>query len=483
MIKIVGLGPGSINDLTMGAVQSLKETNNVFLRTERHPVVEYLKKENINFLSYDYIYEKANDFDEVYNDIAKNLVDNYFKCEELVYAVPGNPLESEKSVTNLIELCKEKSIEYKVIPAISFLDVMMSRLEIDFTDGIRVVDAFDISNEILDKRVGTIITQVYNQLIASEVKIKLGEYYNDETEVIYCKAVGVEGQESVKRIPLYELDMQEDLDYLTYIYIPKDINNKKDIYDLINIIDILRGENGCPWDREQTYDSIKGAIIEESYEVYDAIINKDDNALIEELGDVLLQVVFHSSIGKEEGYFNFGDVIQGICDKMIYRHPHVFGDTNAENSKEVLNNWDELKKKEKNFNTLTDELRGIAKSLPALVRATKVQNKVKKVGFDFSDVNEAMKKVEEELNEVLSVYKSENKAKITEEVGDLIFSCVNICRFLEIDPEEALGLTIDKFINRFNYIEESARDKKSNIDKITVEEMNILWEEAKKLKK
>ncbi|MDS0525302.1 nucleoside triphosphate pyrophosphohydrolase [Clostridium sp. SHJSY1] len=483
MIKIVGLGPGSINDITMGAVQTLKEANNVFLRTERHPVVEYLKKENINFVSYDYVYEKANDFDEVYNDIARDLIDKYSKCKELVYAVPGNPLESEKSVTNLIDLCKENSIEYHVIPAISFLDIMMNKLEIDFTDGIRVVDAFDISNEIFDKRVGTIITQVYNQFIASEVKIRLGEYYNDETEVLYCKAIGIEGKERVKRIPLYELDMQEDMDYLTYVYIPKDIENKKDVYDLINIIDILRGENGCPWDREQTHDSIKSAIIEESYEVYDAIINEDDNALIEELGDVLLQVIFHSVIGKEDGYFNFGDVIQGICDKMIYRHPHVFGDLSAETSKDVLNNWDELKKKEKNFNTLTEELKGIAKSLPALVRANKVQNKAKKVGFDFKNVDEAIEKVKEELNEVLSVYKSENKAKITEEVGDLIFSCVNICRFLEIDSEEALNFTIEKFINRFNYIEEKSIENKTNIGKITVEEMNILWEEAKKLKK
>jgi tetrapyrrole methylase family protein/MazG family protein len=483
MIKIVGLGPGCIDDLTMGAVKALKESNNVIIRTEKHPVIEKLKAEGISFISYDYVYEKVSNFDDVYEEIADDLINKHSESGDLVYAVPGHPLESEKSVANLISLCKEKSIEYKVIPAISFLDVMMSRLEIDSTDGIKVVDAFDIDNQIFDKRVGTVITQVYNPFIASEVKIKLGEYYNDETEIIYCKAMGVEGQESIRKIPLYELDMQEDLDYLTFVYIPKDIDNKKDIYDLISIIDKLRGEDGCPWDIEQTHDSIKGAIIEESYEVYDAIINEDDNALIEELGDVLLQVIFHSAIGKEDGYFNFTDVIQGICDKMIYRHPHVFGNENVKNSKEVLVNWDELKKKEKNFNNITDELRGIARALPALVRANKVQKKVEKVGFDWDNIEDITKKVEEELNEVLDVYKSENRAKITEEVGDLIFSCVNVCRFLEIDAEEALNFTTDKFIKRFNFIEEKSREKKVNLENMPIEEMNILWEEAKKLEK
>ncbi|MBD7910968.1 nucleoside triphosphate pyrophosphohydrolase [Clostridium cibarium] len=483
MIKIVGLGPGNIDELTIGAINTLKEKSDVIVRTEKHPVVEYLKTEGVNFTSYDYVYEELTNFDKVYEEIASDLINKHKERGNLVYAVPGHPLEAEKSVTNLINLCKENSVKYEIVPATSFLDVIMNRLEIDFTDGIKVVDAFDIDKQIFDKRVGTVITQVYNQFIASEVKIKLGEYYSDETEIIYCRAIGVEGEESIRNIPLYELDMQDDLDYLTSVYVPRDIKNKKDIYDLMDIIDILRGENGCPWDMEQTHDSIKSAIIEESYEVYEAIKNEDDNALIEELGDVLLQIIFHSAIGREEGYFNFGDVIQGICDKMIYRHPHVFGNSNVKDSREVLENWDELKKKEKNFNTIGDELEGIAKALPALVRASKVQKKVKKVGFDWDNIEDVIKKVEEEINEVLDVYKSENRARITEEVGDLIFSCVNFCRFLGVDAEEALNFTTDKFIKRFNYIEEKSRERRVSLESMPIEEMNILWEDAKKLEK
>ena len=275
--------------------------------------------------------------------------------------------------------------------------------------------------------------------------------------------------------------MQEDIDYLTSVYIPKDLNNKKDINDLINLIEVLRGDEGCPWDREQTHESIKNAIVEESYEVKDAIENEDDNALIEELGDVLLHVIFHSSIGKEDGYFDFNDVVEGIYNKMINRHPHIFKNQEICNSEEVVQNWDEIKKEEKGFETVTDELNAVAKALPALIRAHKIQNKAKKVGFDWDNVEDAAKKVVEELNEVLDAYNTENKGNITEEVGDLLFSCVNVARFLNIDEEEALNNTTDKFIRRFSYIEEQANKLGKNLKEMSLEEMDKLWNDAKKL--
>ena len=248
--------------------------------------------------------------------------------------------------------------------------------------------------------------------------------------------------------------MQEDIDYLTSVYIPKDIKNKKDFYDLVDTIEILRSENGCAWDREQTHESIKNALLEEAYEVIEAIEDDNIDGLIEELGDVLLQVVFHSIIGKEDGYFNISDVIEAITSKMIYRHPHVFGNETANASDEVLANWDELKKKEKSYETLAEEINGIAKTLPALIKAHKVQKKVSKVGFDFESVNEAVKKIEEEINEVLDVYKTNNREKIINEVGDLLFACVNVSRLLNVDEEEALNKSTKKFIKRFNFVEE-----------------------------
>ncbi|WP_255993697.1 nucleoside triphosphate pyrophosphohydrolase [Clostridium perfringens] len=479
MLKIMGLGPGAYEALTIGALKELKNNKNIYFRTEKHPTVDFLKDEGIKFESYDHAYEKYNSFDDVYKYIAEDLITKIKDDEDLIYAVPGHPLVAEKSVVNLIELCKENNIQYEVLPAVSFVDAMMEALQVDPIEGVKIIDAFDMKNQILDKRVGTIITQVYNNFIASEVKLRLLEGYEDDTEIIFVRAAGVEGLESIRKIPLYELDWQEDIDYLTSIYIPKDLGNKKDFQDLLDIIETLRNPGGCPWDREQTHESLKSALLEECYEVIDAIENEDEDALIEELGDVLLQVVFHASIGKEDGYFDIMDVIGGISNKMINRHPHVFGNEEANTSEQVLVNWDEIKKEEKGIKTLTEEMQNIAKSLPATTRAYKVQKKAKKVGFDWDDINCAMDKVKEELNEIKEVYNCEDKSIIEGEVGDLLFACINVARFLEVDGELALDKTIKKFIKRFSYIENEAIKNNKNLKDMTLEEMDKLWEEAK----
>ena len=479
MLKIMGLGPGAYEALTIGALKELKNNKNIYFRTEKHPTVDFLKDEGIKFESYDHAYEKYDSFDDVYKYIAEDLITKIKDDEDLIYAVPGHPLVAEKSVINLIELCKENNVQYEVLPAVSFVDAMMEALQVDPIEGVKIIDAFDMKNQILDKRIGTIITQVYNKFIASEVKLRLLEGYEDDTEIIFVRAAGVEGLESIRQIPLYELDWQEDIDYLTSIYIPKDLGNKKDFQDLLDIIETLRNPGGCPWDREQTHESLKSALLEECYEVIDAIENEDEDALIEELGDVLLQVVFHASIGKEDGYFDIMDVIGGISNKMINRHPHVFGNEEANTSEQVLVNWDEIKKEEKGIKTLTEEMQNIAKSLPATTRAYKVQKKAKKVGFDWNDVNYAMDKVKEELNEIKEVYNCEDKSIIEGEVGDLLFACINVARFLEVDGELALDKTIKKFIKRFSYIENEAIKNNKNLKDMTLEEMDKLWEEAK----
>ena len=479
MLKIMGLGPGAYEALTIGALKELKNNKNIYFRTEKHPTVDFLKDEGIKFESYDHAYEKYDSFDDVYKYIAEDLITKIKDDEDLIYAVPGHPLVAEKSVINLIELCKENNVQYEVLPAVSFVDAMMEALQVDPIEGVKIIDAFDMKNQILDKRIGTIITQVYNKFIASEVKLRLLEGYEDDTEIIFVRAAGVEGLESIRKIPLYELDWQEDIDYLTSIYIPKDLGNKKDFQDLLDIIETLRNPGGCPWDREQTHESLKSALLEECYEVIDAIENEDEDALIEELGDVLLQVVFHASIGKEDGCFDIMDVIGGISNKMINRHPHVFGNEEANTSEQVLVNWDEIKKEEKGIKTLTEEMQNIAKSLPATTRAYKVQKKAKKVGFDWNDVNYAMDKVKEELNEIKEVYNCEDKSIIEGEVGDLLFACINVARFLEVDGELALDKTIKKFIKRFSYIENEAIKNNKNLKDMTLEEMDKLWEEAK----
>ncbi|ENK0840085.1 nucleoside triphosphate pyrophosphohydrolase [Clostridium botulinum] len=479
MINIIGLGPGSKGSITLGTIDSLKTVDKVFLRTEKHPTVEYINKLGITYETFDGEYEVGESFDDVYNSIAKSLIEASKDYSDIIYAVPGHPLVAEKSVDILIKLCRQNNIKFKILPAVSFVDALMESLLLDPVEGLKIIDAFDIKNQVMDKRIGTIITQVYDKFIASEVKLNLMNYYKDDTEIFFVRAAGIEGLEEIRKIPLYELDRQHNIDHLTSVYIPKVSNNNYDFMDLLDIMDRLRGEDGCPWDKEQTHTSLKKYLIEESYEVIEAIDNKDVDMLIEELGDVLLQVVFHSQIGKEDGFFEIKDVIQSICDKMINRHPHVFSDLEINNSNEVLENWDKIKSMEQGNETYTDSIRHIAKTLPALMRADKVQKKAAKVGFDWENIEDAMKKIIEEYKEIEDVYKSKNKVKILEEIGDLLFSVVNVARFLDIDPENALNYSIDKFINRFQYIEDEAIAMGRSLDNMSLEEMDELWKEAK----
>lgn len=481
MIRVVGLGPGTKEALTIGAVDALKSSHNVYLRTEKHPTVGFLKDQGIKFSTFDNKYEEASEFNEVYESIANELVKLHKEKGELVYAVPGHPLVAESSVSILLKLCRENNIEIDLIPAVSFIDAIIERLHIDPIDGLKIVDAFEIGPYTFDKRVGTIITQVYDRFIASEVKLKLLDYYRDtsDMEIYYIRAAGIKGMEVIRKIKLYELDRQEDIDYLTSFYIPEMPSANKDFNDLTDIMSTLRGQNGCPWDKEQNHKTLKRYLIEECYEVLEAIDEDSADKLKEELGDVLLQVVFHSQLGEEEELFDIKDVIKGICEKMVLRHPHIFGNVKAETSEEVLRNWDEIKKKEKSIDSFTEDLKRVPKNLPALMRAEKVQSKAGKANFDFETADDAISKVLEEVDEVKNVYKTKDRAKIEEEVGDLLFSSVNIARFLDIDPEMALNYTIDKFIKRFEYIEKSAEENGLNLKDMTIQQMDKLWEKAK----
>ena len=478
MIKIMGLGPGAKDALTIGALEVLKSASRIYIRTEKHPTVDYIRTLGIDFMTFDDKYETGTSFDEVYDLIAQNLLSEQAKYGDIVYAVPGHPLVAERTVTILIKLCDEQNIEYEILPAVSFIDAMMESLKIDPVSGLRIIDSFDLKNQIGDRRSGVIITQVYNKLIASEVKLWLSQYYEDDSEIYFVRAAGVKGIEVIRKIPIYEIDRQTDIDYLTSLYIPKNTKSK-DFNDLLEIMDILRGAEGCPWDKEQSHESLKKYLVEECYEVLEAIDEKNDDMLIEELGDVLLQVVFHAKIGKEQGYFNINDVIAGICNKMIHRHPHVFGTETINTSEEVLTTWDKIKRDEKGFETYTEELKHVGKNLPSLMRAEKVQKKASKIGFDFDNVESAMDKVIEELKEVKDVYKSNNKAKILEEIGDLFFSVVNVARFLDIEPESALHCTIEKFIKRFDYMEKVSLERGMKLEEMSLNGMDSLWNEAK----
>ena len=258
-----------------------------------------------------------------------------------------------------------------------------------------------------------------------------------------------------------------------------DKKDKLDFEDFVEIIRRLRAPGGCPWDREQTHKSIRNDFLEEAYEAADAIDNSDSEALCEELGDVLLQVVLNSQIAKDENEFEISDVIDTVARKMILRHPHVFGEVKVKNSAEVLSNWDKIKMQEKSMHSATDTLKSVPAAFPALMRAAKVQKRAAKVGFDWDEISGPLSKISEESNELSEAINSGNAEDIFEEFGDLLFAAVNVSRFLKVNAEEALNKATDKFITRFEKVEKLAVERGIDMEKSSLEELDKLWDEAK----
>ena len=251
------------------------------------------------------------------------------------------------------------------------------------------------------------------------------------------------------------------------------------ISDLLVIMRLLRAPNGCPWDKVQTHQSIRQNFIEETYEAVEAIDKEDYDLMREELGDVLMQVIFHSIMEEEAGRFTFDDVCNEVCKKLIIRHPHVFGNVNAETPDEVLRNWDAIKMQTKSQKKVADSVDDVAKSLPALMRAQKVQKRSAKSGMDFKDAEDAAKKVPEELSELMQAIPAGDKDKLTEELGDLLFSVVNLARFVGVDAEEALTKSTDKFSKRFRKVEDLAAERDIDMKTADMSIMDSLWEEVK----
>lgn len=249
--------------------------------------------------------------------------------------------------------------------------------------------------------------------------------------------------------------------------------------DFRKIIEILRAPGGCPWDIEQTHESIRRNLLEEAYEVCEAIDENDPEHLKEELGDLMMQVLFHSRIEEEKGVFDVDAVADAAVKKLIFRHPHVFGEVSVSGSGEVLENWDELKRREKSQATVTKTMDDVAESLPALWRAEKIQKKARKVGFDWPEVSGAEEKLSEERQELSEALQSGDRARITEELGDLLFSAVNVARLVGVDPEQALHQSCDKFIRRFAFIEERATQQGRQLSSMTLEDMEELYKQAK----
>lgn len=251
------------------------------------------------------------------------------------------------------------------------------------------------------------------------------------------------------------------------------------VQDLVEIMKLLRAPDGCPWDAEQTHESIKKNLIEETYEVIEAINKKDNDLLCEELGDLLMQVVFHAQMEAEEGTFDFDAVADGVCKKLIERHPHVFGDVSISGVDDVLTNWDAIKRKTKKQKTTTESMLSVPRELPALMRATKLQKKAADVGFDWSEVSGALEKLEEEIAELRQAISNSDKENMAEELGDVLFSAVNVSRFIKVDAEESLTSASDKFLSRFTKVENLAAERGIDMKSVGIDELDKLWDEAK----
>jgi tetrapyrrole methylase family protein/MazG family protein len=486
-ITVVGLGTGDENQLSLGIWRKLQSGLPIYVRTAQHPVLKILDDSLITFHAFDQIYEQQDSFHAVYEDITDALIAAaQSRAEEIVYAVPGHPMVAERTSQLLMQRCPEAGIELQFLGGESFLDQAFLRFGFDPIEGFQLLDGSNVFDSLLNPKIHTIIAQVYDAFTASDVKLSLMAIYPDEFPIFVGHALGVEGEEVIQQIPLYELDRVKGYGNLSLIWVPRsgqESLQNRSFHRLQEIVQILRSPEGCPWDREQTHASLRKSLIEETCEVLETIDDDDPAAMCEELGDLMLQVMLHAQMEDETGAFNVYDVIQGLNEKLVRRHPHVFGTKSAGNAEEALVNWQQIKQEEKRQKGIDvaqlSIMTGIPRDLPGLLKAWRLQKKAAEVGFDWDNAEDIIAKIEEELAELRAEMRSMDTAAQKAELGDLLFAVVNLGRFLKLEPEEAIALTNRKFVRRFCYIEEQLRLKGTRLDQTDLKEMEHYWQEAK----
>lgn len=478
-LTIVGLGPGSADDLTRRAWKALETVPTVILRTRAHPCIPELPGHE-RFTSCDDLYERHADFKDVYAAIVERVL-TAAQSGDVVYAVPGDPLMGEAAVIQLIQQAGQKGITVDVVSGISFIEPILALIGTDGMNGLQVLDALDLAamhHPPINPDYPALLGQVYSRHVASDLKLTLMNQYPDDFPVMLVHGAGTT-EAVVERIPLHEIDHSTQIAHLTALYLPA-LGEMSSFEQFQEVIAHLRAPEGCPWDRKQTHLSLRPYLIEEAYEVLEAIESEDPQALREELGDLLLQVVLHTQIAIDDGEFRMGDVLSTISRKLIRRHPHVWGQTEVDGADQVVANWEALKKQEhaeqgKQRESLLD---GVPKGMPALLQAYQYTAKAAKPGFDWDHIDDVIAKVREEFDEILA---AETDADRAEELGDLLFVVVNWARWLGVDPENALRQTNQKFYRRFTYVERAAAAQGRTLDAMTLAEMDALWDEAKKL--
>ena len=476
-IVVVGLGPGGASHVTTETLATIERIKHRHLRTSIHPSAHLVP----DAVSHDDLYETADTFDEVYIEIANRLTAATSEYGEVLYAVPGSPLVLERTVRYLREQAAAGTIELDVLPAMSFLDVAWARLGIDPVEaGVRLVDGHEFTTAAAAERGPMLVAHTHANWVLNEIKLAVENAEGDEPVTI-LHALGTNA-ELIVETTWAQLDQTIEADHLTSIYIPQLAVPVGQGYVRFHEL-TRRLREQCPWDIEQTHETLIPFLLEETYEVVDALHALDpdepssDDDLIEELGDLLFQIEFHATIAEQEGRFTIADVTQGIHDKLVRRHPHVFGDIVADDASTVLENWDEIKKAEKGRTSI---LEGIPRSLPSLAYAQKVGRKASKVGFDWPDVAGAFPKIIEETAELAEAMAETNAAATELELGDLLFAVVNVARHLKIDAELALRAATDKFRARFEGVEALAASRSIDLKAADLVTLDALWDEVKR---
>jgi tetrapyrrole methylase family protein/MazG family protein len=516
-LVVVGLGPGDPGDMSAGALRALQEAEFVILRTSTHPTVAFLEEQGITYTSCDDIYESAPTFGAAYEQIVDRVMQAALSGICVAYAVPGHPSVFEDTVSRLRARCVEAGVQFTIAGSQSFLEPAFASLGIDPAHGLLVLDALNLKAEQLSRTTPTLIVQVYDRTVASDVKLVLASRYGDEHTVNVVRAAGVRGEQRTSEVRVFELDRLSWLDHLTTVYVPPLETSatgrtrgtqpaethpaitqptapqpaetrraesqricRYPADPLVDVVARLRGEGGCPWDREQDHMSLRPFVLEEAYEVVESIELGEMNKLCEELGDLLLQIALHAQIAAEEGSFDINDVVSGITEKMVRRHPHVFAGTRVRDSSEVLDRWQEIKDAE--HDKMEPSVIGqVPKHLPALMRAHEVQHRAAKVGFDWPAPRDIFDKVAEEIQELKKAHEANDSGALEGELGDLLFSVTNLARRFGVMPEQALATTVNKFVRRFRFIEDAARVQGRDMKHMTLGEMDALWDQAKKL--
>jgi len=430
-IVIVGLGPGDAGCLTQEAWQILSEATEIYLRTREHPMVSVLPSERVH--TFDDVYAREEQFAAIYEEIARRVVALGERLEGVVYAVPGHPRVGEQTTPRIEALAKARGIPVRIVDGLSFLEPVLNALHVDPLEqvGLQIVDAMVIAQRHhppLDPTVPALIAQCYNRAIASDVKLTLLNAYPDEHPVIVLSAIRA-GATQIQELPLVELDRIHHFDDLTTLYIPP-VAPGGSVTELQEVLAHLRAPEGCPWDREQTHESLRANLLEETYEVLDALDRGDADDLCEELGDLLMQVVFHTQIAAEGSEFRMADVARGIVTKLWRRHPHVFGDVTVDGVDEVLRNWEaikagERKKKPGNLGLLS----GIPQGLPALAQAQAYLGRAESLGQSQPDSLETAARLLASL---------EGTPNVEEQLGQLLLIVANWARRRGVDAESAL---------------------------------------------